>query len=143
MADPRTTVGIALILAAMLTTSAHDSEPVGDEDHRCGACGCAPTSVAIPPVRTLVPDQIERTPAQTALLPAVRADLAPFAPALRSVAAVLATAALTDWAARYAAPALARKSRELVRSKRQPQRITRTTMIEQHITVRHWVSVRS
>ncbi len=78
-----------------------------------------------------------------ALLPAVRADLALFAPAMRSVAAVLATAALTDWAARHAAPALARRTRDVLLERRQPKRVTETMMIEQQITVRKWISVRS
>ena len=77
------------------------------------------------------------------LLPAVRADLAPLAPVVRSAAAVLATAALTDWAARRGAPALARKTREIVQGKPQQPQVTQTVMIERQVTVRQWVSVRS
>lgn len=123
------------------------SETVGADDNFCPACGAslsADRQAAPPePTQALVPDQVRNEPAAMALLPAVRADLALFAPAMRSVAAVLATAALTDWAARYAAPALARRTRDALQERRQPKRVTETMMIEQQITVRKWISVRS
>ena len=121
------------------------SEAVGAGDNFCPACGASLSDEQreTPPeaTRALVPDQVRSEPAAMALLPAVQADLAPLAPAIRSVAAVLATAALTDWAARYAAPMLARKTRDLVQGK--PQPTTQLMMIEQQVTVRRWVSVRS
>ena len=120
------------------------AEPVGKADNFCHACGAAlidGNPAAAETTRALVPDQVRNESSAMALLPAVQADLAPLAPAIRSVAAVLATAALTDWAARYAAPMLARKTRAMVQGKRQPA--TQLMMIEQQVTVRRWVSVRS
>lgn len=121
------------------------SETVGADDNFCPACGASLSADqrAAPPELALVPDQVRNEPSAMALLPAVRADLALFAPAMRSVAAVLATAALTDWAARHAAPALARRTRDALLERRQPKRVTETMMIEQQITVRKWISVRS
>ena len=121
------------------------SETVGADDNFCPACGASLSADrrAAEPTQALVPDQVRNEPWAMALLPAVRADLALFAPAMRSVAAVLATAALTDWAARYAAPALARRTRDALLERRQPKRVTETMMIEQQITVRKWISVRS
>ena len=118
--------------------------PVGEADNFCHTCGAALIDgggAADETTRALVPDQVRNESSAMALLPAVQADLAPLAPAIRSVAAVLATAALTDWAARYAAPMLARKTRAMVQGKRQPA--TQLMMIEQQVTVRRWVSVRS
>ncbi len=113
-----------------------------DNDNFCPACGRALTDSAAS--RALIPTEVRSGAERMALLPAVRADLAPFAPALRSAAAVIAAAALTDWTMRCAAPALARQARGLVQGRRQPRpQVTRTTMIEQQITVRQWISVRS
>ena len=121
------------------------AEPVGEADNFCHACGAALIDdgdpAAAETTRALVPDQVRNESSAMALLPAVQADLAPLAPAIRSVAAVLATAALTDWAARYAAPMLARRTLAMVQGKRQPT--TQLMMIEQQVTVRRWVSVRS
>ena len=133
------------ILSGVMTNSclrcARCSRPVGDADNFCPRCGEALKGPE--PTRALVPDQVRNEPAAMALLPAVRADLALFAPAMRSVAAVLATAALTDWAARHAAPALARRTRDALLERQRPKRVAETMMIEQQITVRKWISVRS
>lgn len=130
----------------MAVTCPRCCDPVGDADNFCHACGWALDDVEgdalTAPARALVPDEVRSETAGMSLLPAVRADLAPLAPVVRSAAAVLATAALTDWAARRGAPALARKTREIVQGKPQ-QQVTQTVMIERRVTVRQWVSVRS
>ena len=121
----------------------HCADLVGDADKFCHSCGFSLRGDGSASTRALVPTAIRSGADVMALLPAVRADLAPFAPALRSAATVLATAALADLAARYAAPALARKAVELIRSGGRRERVIRTTMVEQRIVVRQWTSVRS
>ena len=128
----------------MAATCPRCCDPVGNADNFCHACGWALDDARDDaPARTLVPDAVHSESAGMSLLPAVRADLAPLAPVVRGAAAVLATAALTDWAARRGAPALARKTREIVQGKPQQPQVTQTVMIERQVTVRQWVSVRS
>ncbi len=128
----------------MAMTCPRCCDPVGGADNFCHACGWALDDARDnAPARALVPDAVRNESAGMSLLPAVRADLAPLAPVVRSAAAVLATAALTDWAARRGAPALARKTREIVQGKPQQPQVTQTVMIERQVTVRQWVSVRS
>ena len=127
----------------MTTACRHCSERIGEADVFCHACGGSLASAAPHATRALVPSDVRSAAELMALLPAVRADLAPFLPALRNTATVLATAALADLAARYAAPALARKTLELVKGGPRRGRITRTTMVEKTVTVRQWTSVRS
>ena len=128
----------------MAATCPRCCDPVGGADNFCHACGWALNDARDDtPARALVPDAIHSESTGMSLLPAVRADLAPLAPVVRGAAAVLATAALTDWAARRGAPALARKTREIVQGKPQQPQVTQTVMIERQVTVRQWVSVRS
>ena len=89
-----------------------------------------------PPV--LTPTIIE--PRQNDLLPAIRQDLAPFLPALRSAAQLLAAAAVADFAARYAAPAMIDQVRQIVAPAPQHQQ---TILVEEQATVRRRVTVLS
>lgn len=89
-----------------------------------------------PPV--LTPTIIE--PRQNDLLPAIRQDLAPFLPALRSAAQLLAAAAVADFAARYAAPAMIDQVRQIVAPAPQHQQ---TILVEEQTTVRRRVTVLS
>ena len=89
-----------------------------------------------PPV--LTPTIIE--PRQNDLLPAIRQDLAPFLPALRSAAQLLAAAAVADFAARYAAPAMIDQVRQIIAPAPQHQQ---TILVEEQTTVRRRVTVLS
>ena len=119
---------------------------VSIDDNYCARCGGAlpvsaePTSIS----PSAIAQPSASTPASN-LLPAVRADLAPFVPALRSAASIIPTAALADWAARHAMPMRADKvaetARELVRPK--PSSAARTILVEEHITIRQRISVQS
>ena len=87
-----------------------------------------------PPV--LTPTIVE--PKSYQLLPAIREDLAPFLPALRSAAQLLVAAAVTDFAVRYAAPAMIGQVRQIVAPA--PQH-TQTILVEEQTTVRRRVTV--
>lgn len=87
-----------------------------------------------PPV--LTPVIIE--PNQARLLPAIREDLAPFVPALRGAAQLLAVAAVAEFAAHYAAPALLDATRQLVATSRPPKQ---TILVEETTTVRRQITV--
>ena len=87
-----------------------------------------------PPV--LTPTIIEPGPA--ALLPAIREDLAPFLPALRSAAQLIAAAAVAEFAARYAAPAMINQVRQIVAPAPQHKQ---TILVEEQTTVRRRVTV--
>ena len=89
-------------------------------------------------MRVLTPTIIEPRP--SALLPAIREDLAPFIPALRSAAGLIAAAAVAEFTARYAAPALADKARQIISPA--PQH-TQTILVEEHTTVRRRVTIAS
>ena len=88
--------------------------------------------------RVLTPTIIEPRP--SALLPAIREDLAPFIPALRSAAGLIAAAAVAEFTTRYAAPALADKARQIFSPA--PQH-TQTILVEEHTTVRRRVTIAS
>ncbi len=88
--------------------------------------------------RVLTPTIIEPRP--SALLPAIREDLAPFIPALRSAAGLIAAAAVAEFTTRYAAPALADKARQIISPA--PQH-TQTILVEEHTTVRRRVTIAS
>ncbi len=79
-------------------------------------------------------------PRSTELLPAIREDLAPFLPALRSIAGVIAAAAVTEFAVRYTAPALIDSARQFIVSV--PQR-KQTVLVEEQTTVRRRVTILS
>lgn len=117
---------------------------VAAEDNYCARCGGALPEPS-PPLSATAIVNPPPAPAPGTLLPAVRADLVPFVPVLRSAVSVLATAALADWAARHAVPALADKvadtARELIQPKRRPA--TQTILVEEHITIRQRISVQS
>ncbi len=87
-----------------------------------------------PPV--LTPTIIE--PREHELLPAIRQDLAPFLPALRSAAQLLAAAAVAEVAARYAAPAMIKQVRQVIAPAPQHQQ---TILVEEQTTVRRRVTV--
>ena len=89
-----------------------------------------------PESRVLTPTIIE--PRSSALLPAIREDLAPFLPALRSVAGLIAAATVAEFTARYAAPALVDKARQIISPA--PQH-TQTILVEEHTTVRRRVTL--
>ncbi len=89
-----------------------------------------------PEPAVLTPTIIE--PRSHELLPAIREDLAPFLPALRSVAQLIAAAAVAEFAARYAAPAMIDQARQMIAPA--PQR-TQTILVEEHTTVRRRVTV--
>ncbi len=89
-----------------------------------------------PPV--LTPTIIE--PRDHDLLPAIREDLAPFIPALRGAAQLLAAAAVVDFAARYAAPAMIDQVRQIIAPAPQHQQ---TILVEEQTTVRRRVTVTS
>lgn len=84
----------------------------------------------------LTPTIIE--PRQHQLLPAIREDLAPFLPALRSAAQLLAAAAVADFAARYAAPAMIDQVRQMIAPAPQHRQ---TILVEEQTTVRRRVTV--
>ncbi len=88
-----------------------------------------------PESRVLTPTMIE--PRSSALLPAIREDLAPFLPALRSAAGLIAAAAVAEFTARYAAPALVDKARQIISPA--PQHM-QTILVEEHTTVRRRVT---
>lgn len=116
------------------------------EDNYCARCGGAlPKSTESEAISATAISHPAATSSPNPLLPAVRADLAPFVPVLRSAASVIATAALADWAARHALPVLADKvadtARELVSPK--PRPAARTILVEEHITIRQRISVQS
>ena len=87
-----------------------------------------------PPV--LTPVLVEPRPPD--LLPAIREDLAPFLPALRSAAQLLAAAAVAEFTARYAAPAMLQAARQIANPKQQ-----QTILIEEHHTIRRRITVAS
>ena len=89
-----------------------------------------------PESRVLTPTIIE--PRASALLPAIREDLAPFLPALRSAAGLIAAAAVAEFTARYAAPALVNKARQIISPA--PQH-TQTILVEEHTTIRRRVTL--
>ncbi len=89
-------------------------------------------------VPVLTPAIIEPRP--TALLPAIREDLAPFIPAIRSVAGILAAAAVAEFTARYAAPALIDSARQIIAPAPQHKQ---TILVEEQTTVRRRVTVLS
>ena len=77
-------------------------------------------------------------PRSAELLPAIREDLAPFLPALRGAAQLIAAAAVAEFAARYAAPAMIDKARQIIAPTTQH---TQTILVEEHTTVRRRVTV--
>ena len=87
-----------------------------------------------PPV--LTPTIIE--PRSNDLFPAIREDLAPFLPALRSAAGLIAAAAVAEFAARYAAPALIESARQIIAPAPQHKQ---TILVEEQTTVRRKVTV--
>lgn len=89
-----------------------------------------------PEPRVLTPTIIE--PRQNALLPAIREDLAPFLPALRSAAGLIAAAAVAEFTARYAAPALIDSARQIIAPAPQHKQ---TILVEEQTTVRRKVTV--
>ena len=89
-----------------------------------------------PNPRALTPTIIE--PHGSSLLPAIREDLAPFLPIVRSAAQIIAAAAVADFAARYAAPAMINRARQIIAPA--PQH-TQTILVEEHTTVRRRVTV--
>ena len=89
-------------------------------------------------VPVLTPTIVEPRP--TALLPAIREDLQPFIPAIRSVAGILAAAAVAEFTARYAAPALIDSARQIIAPAPQHKQ---TILVEEQTTVRRRVTVLS
>ena len=87
-----------------------------------------------PPV--LTPTIVERRPRE--LMPAIREDLAPFIPALRSAAQLIAAAAVADFATRYAAPAMIEQVRQIIAPAPQHKQ---TILVEEQTTVRRRVTV--
>lgn len=87
-----------------------------------------------PPV--LTPTIIE--PKSSDLLPAIREDLEPFIPALRSAARLIAAVAVADFAARYAAPAVIDQVRQVIAPAPQHKQ---TILVEEQTTVRRRVTV--
>ena len=87
-----------------------------------------------PPV--LTPVIIE--PHAPELLPAIRQDLAPLLPVLRSAAQLIAAAAVAEFAARYAAPAMIDRARQIVAPAPQHKQ---TILVEEQTTVRRRVTV--
>lgn len=87
-----------------------------------------------PPV--LTPTIIE--PRASELLPAIREDLAPFLPVLRSAAGLIAAAAVAEFTARYAAPALIDSARQIIAPAPQHKQ---TILVEEQTTVRRKVTV--
>lgn len=87
-----------------------------------------------PPV--LTPTLIE--PRSNDLLPAIREDLAPFLPALRSAAQLIAAATVLEFTARYAAPAMIDQVRQIIAPAPQHQQ---TILVEEQTTVRRRVTV--
>ena len=92
--------------------------------------------MAEPDLPILTPTIIE--PREHELLPAIREDLAPFLPALRSAAQLLAAAAVADFAARYAAPAMIDQVRNIIAPVPKHQQ---TILVEEQTTVRRRVTV--
>ncbi len=88
-----------------------------------------------PPV--LTPVVIE--PRRRELLPAIRDDLAPFMPAIRGAAQLLAMAAVAEFTARYAAPAIVDAARSLAL----PAQPKQVILIEEHTTTRRKITVAS
>ena len=123
---------------------------VGESDNFCRACGWSlqldsgPDGVE---TAAIVPTHISPPTAQPqALLPALRADLAPLVPIVRGVATILATAAVADWATRQAAPALAQRVPAILQPKTAPRPAPtpqRTVRFEERVIVRQWTSVES
>ena len=89
-------------------------------------------------VPVLTPVLVEPRP--SSLLPAIREDLAPFVPAIRSVAGILAAAAVAEFTARYAAPALIDTARQIIAPAPQHKQ---TILVEEQTTVRRRVTVLS
>ncbi len=87
-----------------------------------------------PPV--LIPTIIEPHPHD--LLPAIREDLAPYLPALRSAAQLITAAVVAEFAARYAAPAMMNSARRLIAPVPQHKQ---TILVEEHTTVRRRITV--
>ena len=88
-----------------------------------------------PPI--LTPVIVDPRPRE--LLPAIREDLAPFIPAIRGAAQLLAMAAVAEFTARYAAPALADAAKSLALPAQQKQVI----LIEEQTTTRRKITVAS
>lgn len=115
------------------------AETARAEDNFCSQCGWS----------LHLPDEDPRgdalngsvTAPASQLLPAVRSDLAPlvapFAPAARRAAALIAAAAAADWAVRRAAPAVAETA--LRKLARPAERV----VLDETITIRHTVTTRS
>ena len=91
-----------------------------------------------PDLPVLTPIIVE--PQENALLPAIREDLAPFLPALRGAAQLIAAAAVAEFAARYAAPAMIDQIRQIVAPAPQHKQ---TILVEEQTTVRRRVTVLS
>ncbi len=89
-------------------------------------------------VPVLTPTLVE--PRSTALVPAIREDLAPFVPAIRNVVGILAAAAVAEFTARYAAPALIDSARQIIAPAPQHKQ---TILVEEQTTVRRRVTVLS
>ena len=85
------------------------------------------------------------------MLPAVREDLAPLVPTLKKAATVVATAALADWALRRGTQrilsgglaAAAPKALGFAGRRERRPATTETILVEQQVTVRHWITRRS
>lgn len=84
----------------------------------------------------LTPTIIE--PRSSSLALAIREDLSPFLPALRSAAGLIAAAAVAEFTARYAAPALIDSARQIIAPA--PQR-KQTILVEEQTTVRRRITV--
>ena len=84
----------------------------------------------------LTPTIVE--PRSTELLPAIREDLAPFLPALRSAAQLIAAATVLEFTARYAAPAMIDQVRQIIAPAPQHKQ---TILVEEQTTVRRRVTV--
>ena len=114
------------------------AEPARPNDNFCSQCGW---SLHLADEDTDGDALNGPVTAAAEFLPAVRSDLAPliapFAPAIRRTATLLAAAAATDWAVRRAAPALAGTAlRKLARP-------AERAILDETITIRHTVTTRS
>jgi len=89
-----------------------------------------------PDLPVLTPTIVE--PRSNDLLPAIREDLAPFLPALRSSAQPIAAATALAFTARYAAPAMIDQVRQIIAPAPQHKQ---TILVEEQTTVRRRVTV--
>ena len=115
------------------------NEAASADANYCSACGWSLTLPESDAAPGALEGPVARAPQP--MLPAIRRDLAPliapFAPALRRTATVIAAAAAADWAARRTLPALAGSA---VRRIAKP---AERVVLEETITIRHRVTTRS